>query len=187
MRMVGRNDPEAARMLAKADRGYVAYNILSNTAEAAKGTAGVFGPGQLATSTTQAAKKYSRRSAGKGEGRLQNLADAAVSVLPDQFGNPGTANVLSAGAGLTGLATAPLPTVAAGAGLGVAATPYLMMGRRTLEQLPANPTRVQLETAFGRLNELSALDPAVVSLRNQVAARLGLIGGAIGGRTVAAQ
>ena len=67
--------------------------------------------------------------------------------------------------------------MATAAGLTAASTPYFMMGRRVLEQLPDNAPRAQLEQAAAQLAELASKDPAVVQLQRALAERLSMAAG----------
>lgn len=67
---------------------------------------------------------------------------------------------------------APAETVAVAGGLSVAATPYWLMARKVIEELPEAATKAQLTAADEQLARLAASDPAVAALRREVAARL---------------
>lgn len=175
---LGRADPKAAELVDQADDAWAVYSLMNDAAANTK--TGQFTPGQFMTQVRSAGKKYSRRGVGKGEALMQDIASAASDVMPDQFGNPGTANALGLGGGAVGLMTEPATTLAAGAGLTAAATPYFAMGRRIIESLPEKATAAQLGAAMDDLSLLASSDPAVEALRRQVAARLAAAGGVVG-------
>lgn len=170
MGLIGRADPAAGELVAKADQGWSIYKIMN---KAAASTAdGVFAPGQLATQVRIAGNQRGVNVVGRGEAQLQDLSKAASQVMPDEFGNPGTADAggLIALAGLTG--TNPVAGASTIAGLTAAATPYFIMGRKVITELPANATRGQLAIADRQLADLAAKDPAVQRLRAVIAERL---------------
>lgn len=187
MGLMGRANPEAADMIARADQGWSIYTMLNSAAGAAQGRGGVPTPGQLGTAVRQAGNKYSSKAVGRGEAKLQDLVTAAQRVMPDQFGNPGTANALGLGALAVGLPTNPVGTIGTAAGLTAAATPYYLMGRRMVEQLPPSATVGDLQAVAEQLAELAARDPAVAGLYSQVAARLAVAAGVSGASATAAQ
>lgn len=171
MDLVGRHNPEAQTLIRRAYEAWGLYSIMNDAAASAQARGGVFTPGQLGTQARIAAKSQGANMAGKGMGRLQQFAADAQRVMPDQFGNPGTANAIGLGGGAVGLMTEPMTTLAVGAGLGAAATPYALMGRRVIEQLPPNATSQELQAAALQLAPL-AQDPAVAAMYRQVVARL---------------
>jgi len=136
--LIARNNPQAAALISKADEGWGIYKIMNKAAASADARGGVPTPGQLTTAVRQSAKRQGVNMAGKGEGRMQDLSSAAQQIIPDAFGNPGTANAVGFGAGLTGMFYDPASTTLAAGGLGAASVPYWMMGRKVLEELPAN-------------------------------------------------
>lgn len=176
--LVGRNNPEAGALVAKADEGWGIYKMLNSAAGKADARGGVYTPGQLTTAVRAGARRQGVNMAGKGEGRLQDLSSAAQQVMPDGFGNPGTANALGLGALGVGVITEPTTAITAATGLGAAATPYFLMGRKILEELPVNASADDLARAQQRLAELASRDPQVVALQREIAARLGRATGA---------
>lgn len=180
MGLVERANPEAGALIRKADEGWRIYSMMNDAAAQASGRGGVFLPGQFNTQVRRAGKAIGSNMAGKGQGPLQELSTAAMEMIPDSYGNPGTANALGLGAGGVGLLTDPATTLTAGTALTAAATPYFLAGRRVLEALPDTATRQQLLEAERQLAELAAKDPAVAALRRQVAARLSRAAGVAG-------
>ncbi len=176
--LVGRNNPEAGALVAKADEGWGIYKMLNSAAGKADARGGVYTPGQLTTAVRTGARRQGVNMAGKGEGRLQDLSSAAQQVMPDGFGNPGTANALGLGALGVGVITEPTTAITAATGLGAAATPYFLMGRKILEELPVNASADDLARAQQRLAELASRDPQVAALQREIAARLGRATGA---------
>lgn len=180
MGLVGRADPRAGEMIAKADRAWVDYSILNDAAAAASAKGGVFTPSQLNTQARSAAKRLGPNMAGKGAGSLQDVAAAASRTLPDQFGSPGTANALALGAGGVGLVTEPVTTATMGVGLTVASAPYWAMGRKVIEELPASPSRSQAEAAMRQIDDLIARDPSLEPLKRELMLRLTRYSGSAG-------
>lgn len=170
--VIERVSPEAREMLKAADEGWGVYSIMNDAAAKASNRGGVFLPGQLNTEVRSAGRRMGSNMTGKGKAPLQDIATAATSVLPDQFGNPGTANAVGLGGLAVGLGTEPASTLAVAGGLAAAATPYMTMARKITESLPGNASRAELQRAAEQLAELSRRDPAVVQLQREVTNRL---------------
>lgn len=182
MGLIERANPQAGAMIRQADQGWSVYSIMNDAAAQATNRGGVFLPGQLNQQVRSAGKRMGSNMAGKGKAPLQEIATAATRMIPDQFGNPGTANALGLGGMGVGLMTEPVSTVTVAAGLGAASTPYLMMGRKVLEELPPNAGAAQLRQADQQLAQLAAKDPAVAALRREISVRLSRAAGAAGGQ-----
>jgi len=118
---------------------------------------------------------------------MQDLSTAARTVMPDQFGNPGTADGIGLGAGAVGLATEPVTTSAIAAGLGAASIPYMRMGREIVDRLPANASRQQVEEAVSAIEEIAKRDPKVIVLRDEILRRTAQASGLAGGAAAANQ
>lgn len=168
---VSRASPEAGQILSQAREGYSDYIRLERASTAAGGRP--FSPGQLETAVRASDGSVRRGAVGRGDARMQNLSSAARMVMPDQFGNPGTADGVGLGAMGVGALADPVTTTGVAAGLGLAAMPYLMMGRRVVERLPANASRAQLEAASAELDALARQDSNVIVLKDEIARRLG--------------
>ena len=184
---VARANPQAASLIAKADEGWKVYSMMNDAARAASAKGGVFLPGQLNTQVRRAADRMGSNMAGKGKGPLQDIATAASEIIPDSYGNPGTANAIGLGGAGVGLMTEPVTTLAVGAGLAAAATPYMLAGRKVLETLPPTASRAQLAEAARKLAELASRDPEVAALQREVAARLSRAAGVAGGARASGQ
>jgi hypothetical protein len=170
--LIERANPQAGELIRSADEGWSVYSMMNDAAAAATANGGKFTPGQFNTQVRRAAKGMGSNMAGKGMGPLQDLATAAAEIIPDTYGNPGTANAIGLGAGGIGLLTAPGQTMTAGAALTAAATPYFLAGRKVLESLPPQASLSQLQQAQKQLAQLAAMDPRVADLQREVAARL---------------
>ena len=179
---VSRANPEAGRILSQARDGYGDYIRLERASTAAGGRP--FSPGQLESAVRASDGSVRRGAVGRGEARMQDLSSAARMVMPDQFGNPGSADGVGLGAMGVGALADPVTTTGVAAGFGVAATPYLMMGRRVVERLPANASRRELEAAAKELDGLAAQDSNVISLRDEIARRIGQTVPAVAQQTV---
>jgi hypothetical protein len=176
--LVARNSPEAGALIAKADEGWGIYKMLNSAAGKADARGGVYTPGQLTTAVRSGARRQGVNMAGKGEGRLQDLSSAAQQVMPDGFGNPGTANALGVGALGVGVITEPTTAITAATGLGAAATPYFLMGRKILEELPINASADDLARAQQELARLASRDPKIIGLQRELASRVARTAGA---------
>jgi hypothetical protein len=181
MGVVARANPEAAKVISRADAGWRRYSIMNDAAAAASAKGGVFLPGQLATQVRADARSQGSNMAGKGKGEMQDIATAASATIPDSYGNPGTANALLGGGAAGGVvgaianpATA-VPVLVGGAALGAAATPYFLAGRKVMEQLPARPSPQEVDQAVKQLSILAQKDPQVAQLRDQLLQRLGYV------------
>ncbi|MCA3549040.1 MAG: hypothetical protein IM647_11360 [Phenylobacterium sp.] len=167
-----RANPQAGELIRSADEGWRVYSMMNDAASAASASGGTFTPGQLNTQVRRAARGMGSNMAGKGKGPLQDLATAASEIIPDTYGNPGTANAVGLIGGGWGMLTAPGPTMTAGAALTAAATPYFLAGRKVIESLPPQASLSQLQQAQAQLARLAAMDPRVGDLQREVAARL---------------
>lgn len=143
---ISRQNPEAGRVLDNARQGWTDYIRLERASTAANGNQ--FSPGQLSSAVRQSDGTVRRGAVARGEARMQDLSRAAQNVMPDSFGNPGTADAIGLGALGTGLVTEPVTTTAIAGGLGAASVPYLMMGRKVAERLPARATRQEIASAI---------------------------------------
>lgn len=170
---IERTSPEARELIRKADEGWSTYSIMNDAARAATNREGVFLPGQLNTQVRGAADRMGSNMAGKGLGPLQDIATAASRLIPDSYGNPGTANALLATGASGGLgALAVTNPVAAGGALGAvgaAATPYFLNARKIIEALPANPSVKQIAQARSSVAKFQRLDPNVIYLQSYLA------------------
>lgn len=175
--LLGRFNPEAGARIQRANEGWSAYVRLRSAASKAPKD-GVFTPGGLSTAVRMTDRSVGKGRVAEGEAVLQDLSTAASSIMPDQFGNPGTANAVGLGGLGVGLMTEPTTTLAVAGGLSAAATPYLLMGRQITARLPQNASVAQLREAAEQLSGLAAKDPKVADLYRQVAARLSVAAGA---------
>jgi hypothetical protein len=180
MGLVARANPEAAAMIRQADEGWRIYSMMNDASAAANAKGGVFVPGQFNSQVRSAGKGVGSNMTGKGFAPMQDLATAASSVLPDQFGNPGSANAIGLGALAMGTFSAPAQTVALAGGLTAASTPYFLAARRVVEELPPNVGKDELEAVARELADLAVSDPSVAPLLQSVQARLGRFGGVVG-------
>jgi hypothetical protein len=173
--------PEARAAIGQADQAYRTYIPMNNAAKAAAVSRdGVFLPSQFGRAAVQQANGGGSLMAGKGRAVLQNLTSAASKVIPDSYGNPGTANAMTMASVIAGLMS-PLtrgqwgPAIAAGK-LGLvgaaAATPYLLKGRQIIEHLGDAAGPSALQNAALRLRQYAAKDPNVAPLYRAVTARL---------------
>jgi len=136
---LGRVSPEAGEILRNASEGWADFVRMRQASVASGGRP--FSPGQLATAVRSQDSSVGRGAVGRGEARMQDLSRAAATVMPDSFGNPGTADTAGWGGLIVGSATAPVQTAGVAAGLGVSALPYLAAGRNVVERLPAAASR----------------------------------------------
>ena len=160
--LLGRTNPEAGQILQRARAGYREFATMRQASQAAGGN--VFTPSQLLTAVRSTDQTVGNGATARGRAPLQDLARAAKNVIPDGYGNPGTADALGYGSlAALGVTNPPAAAMAAG-GLAGAATPYWMMGREIVESLPANPSPQQTEEALSRLGALAQNDPSIQQL-----------------------
>ena len=177
MGLIERANPQAADLIHKADEGWQVYSMMNDAAAQASNRGGVFLPGQLNTQVRAAGRRAGPNMTGKGKAPLQDVATAATRMLPDQFGNPGTANAVGLGGLMVGGITEPGTTIGVASGLTAAATPYWMMARKVVEELPANAPPSMIAQADAQLQRLAASDPMVNVLRREVAAKAAVAAG----------
>lgn len=178
MGIIERASPEAGELIRKADKGWRVYSIMNDAAAAASNRGGVFLPGQLNTQVRKAGRGMGTNMTGKGKAPLQDLATAATKTLPDQFGNPGTANAVGLGALVTGAVTAPVQTAGAVAGLSAAAAPYFAMGRKIIEELSARPSSQAVQEARRAISALPLSAQDARALQRALASRFSVAAGA---------
>jgi len=167
---IGAASPEAADLIGKANQGWAVYSRMRNAASKAKG--GKFTTGQLATAVRTLDKSVGKGNVAKGQAVLQDLSNAAWEVLPDSYGNPGTADALSAfalGGAAVNPTTAPVAIPTAGV-LGAASIPYAMMGRKPTTSLPPQGSSAdprQVEEFIRMLQATSLKMPEVLAMPNR--------------------
>lgn len=181
--LLARSSPDGGARLGAARQGYTDYVRAERASTAAGGAP--FSPGHLRSAVRQSDNSVRSGAVGRGQARLQDLSRAASAVMPDNFGNPGTADAIGWG----GLGAVTLTNPAAGAatagGLAAAATPYFLMGRKVIERLPRNASRQQVEAAEQELGRLSRQDPNVIRLTDELRQRFGRgVAGVAGGEQV---
>lgn len=168
---ITRANPEAGAILGNARDGYADYIRLERASTAAGGRP--FSAGQLETAVKASDGSVRRGAVGRGDARMQDLSTAARTIMPDQFGNPGTADAVGLGGLGVGMVTEPVTTTAIAGGLTAAATPYWAMARKVVDRLPANASRQQAEAAVAELDGLARQDANVIVLRDEIARRIG--------------
>lgn len=132
---LGRANPEAGAILDNASAGWADFTRMRRASVAANGRP--FSPNQLSTAVRAEDGSVAKGAVGRGEARMQDLSRAAQNIMPDSFGNPGTADAAALGGIGVGMLTEPVTTTGVVAGLGAASLPYVAMGRKVIEQLPA--------------------------------------------------
>lgn len=136
---------------------------------AAASTDGVFSPTQLASAVKRRGYGTTTAKLARGDARLQELADAAKSVLPDTIPNSGTPERLFAGSllggGTTGLAAMMDPTL--GAMVGGSLLGYTRGADRFLQNLALNrpDTLVRLGNGIDRAAPALGTAGAVTALQ----------------------
>jgi hypothetical protein len=176
---ITRASPEAGAILQNARSGYGEYIQLERASTAANGRP--FSPGQLENAVKASDGTVRHGAMGRGTARGQEFANAARSVMPDQFGNPGSADAIAGGALAVNAIHAPITTTAIAGGLTAAATPYFMMARRAVDRLPAAASQREVQAVVSELEQLAAKDPNVIVLRDEILRRTAQTSGVVGG------
>lgn len=114
-----RTNPQASQELSRINQAYSILTRLQTAAGGAGAVDGVFTPAQLSAAVRSGDRSMRRGAFARGDALMQDLGDAAKSVMQGTVPNSGTADrlLLSGGAALVSPATA--------AGLGVGSIPYL--------------------------------------------------------------
>lgn len=136
---LGRVNPEAGEILRNASEGWADFVRMRQASVASGGRP--FSPGQLSTAVRTQDSSVAHGAVGRGEARMQDLSRAASTVMPDSYGNPGTADAAGWGGLGIGMLTAPVQTTGVAATLGAGALPYLAAGRNMVDRLPAAASR----------------------------------------------
>jgi hypothetical protein len=106
-----RANPQAAKALNNADKAYANLVRIEGASVAAKGSDGIFTPGQLMSAVRGADKSVRDRATAQGSALMQDLAGTGQRVLGNTVPDSGTAGRLFGAGGLGyGLATDPLLT-----------------------------------------------------------------------------
>lgn len=157
---ITRANPEAGAILQNARGGYSEYIQLERASTAANGRP--FSPRQLENAVKASDGTVRHGAMGRSNARGQEFANAAQTVMPDSFGNPGTADVAGLGALGLGMLNAPATTSVVAAGLGTVSLPYLAMGRKVIERLPEGTRRILAAVPDQELDALmqAAADPS---------------------------
>lgn len=122
--LAGRHSPQGTQAFLKANQAEANMHRVYDAATAAKDN-GIFTPQQLATAAAKRGYGTTKKSAAAGLARMQDIADAAKSVLPNTVPNSGTAERAAAIATLGGIGTGTFAVNPALATLAAPATPYL--------------------------------------------------------------
>lgn len=149
--VLSRASPEAGQILERARPAWRQF-LIGRRASTASGGA-PFSPAQLRQAVTTESGGARTGAVATGTAPLSDLARAS-SVMRDQFGNPGTADV-GGWIGLSSLSAAdPLSGAVTAGALSAAAVPYHTMGRRIIERLPRNPSPRDVQRVSGELENL---------------------------------
>lgn len=125
-----RANPDAAQAMRAADRAYANLVRVEGASVGAKGSEGVFTPGQLMTAVRQADRSVRDRATARGDALMQDLASAGTNVLGNRVPDSGTAGRLmmnlgaggTAAAGMAGMIS-PAVAIPGAAGLAMYTTP----------------------------------------------------------------
>jgi hypothetical protein len=188
-----RQDPAFAARIDALDRGWAELTRIENAAAKTGDLSGRFTPSQYATAVRSADGRVRKRGVARGEALSQDLAGAAVRVLPSKIGESGTAPraawgmVSSIPGAVVGGAFGGGPGAAAGIA-GTAASLSALSRMYTPEAvqaanlaLSARASDQAKREALAELANMAASDPKVAELYREVAARLSRAAGVAGG------
>lgn len=161
-----RANPDVADVLDPARRAWAGFTRTRRASAAAGGRP--FTPQQLMTAVRQEDGSVGKGSVARATALKQDYARAGSDVMPDGFGNPGTADAAGLGALGVGFITEPITTTGVAAGLAAAATPYFAMGRKVLDRVASNPSRQAVAEAEQELATLARSDPKVIQLTDEL-------------------
>lgn len=160
-----RANPDAAKALKAADEAWANLVRIEGASVAAKGTEGVFTPGQLMTAVRGADKSVRDRATARGTALMQDLAGAGTKVLGNKIPDSGTAGRL-------------LPY---GAGLGAAAYDPMLTGSLLLGGVTAYTSPVQTLLRGLASSRPQLAQPAAQAIR-QAGPGFGLLSGQVVGQ-----
>lgn len=163
---LGRANPNQAPLLKQINEGWANLVRVEGAAKSGINAKGVFTPAQLNGAVRGADASVRDRATSRGEALMQDLGDAAQTVLGNRVPNSGTADRLFAGVGgLVGGAVNPVGTIA---GLAGGALAYTAPVQRLLSgAVSARPAVAQpIADSVRRLSPAAAplLAPAAVGV-----------------------
>ena len=149
-----RANPKAAALIDAGNAAWANLVRIEGASNLAKGTDGVFTPGQLLTAVKGADRSVRDRATARGDALMQDIAMAGQNVLGNKVPDSGTAGRIALGAGAAGGAALLSPALLAGMAGGAATytQPMQTILRGLLSSRPdASPT------VRGLLNQYSPM------------------------------
>lgn len=188
-----RQDPAFAKKIDALDSAWAELARIETAAGKSNDLSGRFTPAQYAQSVRAGDKRVRSRGVARGEALSQDLAGAAVRVLPSKIGESGTAP--RAAWGMVTSVPGAVVGGMAGGGLGAAAGIGATAGALTLGARAYSPQAVQAANAalaarigsqesrqaMVELARMASRDPSAQALYREVLARLSGAAGAQGG------
>jgi hypothetical protein len=135
-RGLARGNPQHADELARINEGYAVYARIRDAASRQGSAEGVMTPGQLSAAVRAGDKSVGKGAYATGQAPLQDLSDAARTVLGPSYPDSGTAGRLMLGLGAGGGAAMIEPSLLTGAA--AASLPYLPIARNVVAALFTN-------------------------------------------------
>lgn len=194
-----RQDPAFAKQIDALDRGWTELARIENAASKSADLSGRFTPAQYASAVRSADGRVRKRGVARGEALSQDLAGAAVRVLPSKIGESGTAPRAAWGmvSSIPGAVLGGMAGGGPGAAAGIAGTAASLSALSRIYApeavqaaniaLSAKIGGREREQALQALAEMAAKDPKTRELYQQVAARLSRAAGVAGGARAAPQ
>lgn len=187
-----RQDPKFAARIDALDRGWAELARIENAASKSTDMSGMFTPAQYRQAIVSADKRVRRRGVARGEALSQDLARAALHVLPSKVPDSGTAGRSAWGllASAPGAALGAMTGGGAGALAGIAGTAAGLSALSTRytpkaveaanSALSAKIGSAAQKAALGDLQAMAANNPETRKLLDTVLKRLGIAAGAAG-------
>ena len=176
--LVQRNYPNEAPALKSIDKAWGNLAVVETAAGGAGAKEGVFSANQLSSAVKRNDPTIRDRSFAAGRARMQDLSDAASSVMPSNVPDSGTAGrAMLGGTGLAGMLggtsmVSPEAAVIGGGATGLGMLAYTPWGQKLLEAMMARGGSWRQPLAQGLLDATPALGAAAGTA---LAPRLGLL------------
>ena len=188
-----RQDPAFAKRIDALDSAWAELARIETAAAKTNDLSGRFTPQQYAQAVKSADGRVRRRGIARGEALSQDLAGAAVRVLPSKIGESGTAPRAAWGmvSSVPGAVLGGMAGGGPGAAVGIGATgAVLSAASRAYSPQAVQAANAALSARIGSqpqrealaaLADMAATDPSAQALYREVAARLSRAAGVSGG------
>lgn len=138
--MIARTNPDYADELQNINKGYSNYAVMRKAASSLGADQGTFTPAQLANAIKGNDNTVGKGAYATGQANMQDLSDAAKSVLPSKYPDSGTAGRVAlgylAGGGLPAVMSHPIAAAAGTATMGLYSRPGQALARLLMTERP---------------------------------------------------